>query len=238
MSNSTQLWLAADYHFPALYCCRVPITSPNGGLALPAPGPATVRLALIRAGIRLFGIEHTREKLFPVIRDALVLIRPPAKIAISNQILRAYKVSAGKNGKPENWVESIVNQEKAHAQGLLTIFFKLPADYRADFEKLFHCIGYWGRTDSLASCMETYVRTPNKAECAMPLRAIAKHLPVQPLLSTFANEFRDKQVQWEEVTTAFSSEHGPAIQIEIFVWPLVIQEQTSAGKLLVHKSII
>lgn len=238
MSNSKQLWLAADYHFPALYCCRVPITSPTGGLALPAPGPATVRLALIRAGIRLFGIEHTREKLFPVILNARVLIRPPARIAISNQCMRAYKVTAGKNGKPENWVESLVYQEKAHTQGLLTIFFELPAEYKADFEKIFHFIGYWGRTDSLASCVETYVSTPKKAECAMRLSAISKHLPVQPLLSTFANEFRDNQVQWEEVTSAFSSEHGPAIQIEIFVWPLLIQEQTSAGKLLVHKPII
>lgn len=40
-------WLAADYHFPATYSSRLPFSSPNSALISPAPGPATVRLALI-----------------------------------------------------------------------------------------------------------------------------------------------------------------------------------------------
>jgi hypothetical protein len=48
MEASSLTWLAADYQLPATYSCRVPMSSITSALALPAPGPATVRLALLR----------------------------------------------------------------------------------------------------------------------------------------------------------------------------------------------
>jgi len=74
-------WIAADYHFPSTYSCRIPMSSISTALAMPTPGPATVRLALIRTGIKLFGLEMTREELFPVIRDMTVRVRPPERVA-------------------------------------------------------------------------------------------------------------------------------------------------------------
>lgn len=64
-----QVWIAADYHFPSTYSCRIPMSSVSTALAMSTPGPATVRLALIRTGIKLFGLEMTRDELFPVVRD-------------------------------------------------------------------------------------------------------------------------------------------------------------------------
>src|SRR5260221_14674265 len=55
----TTEWLAAAYHFPATYSCRVPMSSMNSALAMPAPGPATVRLPLIRKGVELVGVKTT-----------------------------------------------------------------------------------------------------------------------------------------------------------------------------------
>jgi len=63
-------WFAADYHFPATYSCRLPFSSSNSALVSPAPGPATVRLALIRVGLELFGRDVVRDSLFPWIRAA------------------------------------------------------------------------------------------------------------------------------------------------------------------------
>ncbi len=93
MSEATLGWLAADYHLPATYSCRLPLSSANSALISPAPGPATARLALIRASLELFGRDVVRDSLFPWIRAARVLIRPPERVAISGQVLRAYKAN-------------------------------------------------------------------------------------------------------------------------------------------------
>jgi CRISPR-associated Cas5-like protein len=85
------IWLAADYHFPATYSCRIPMSSTTHAPTLPTPGPATVRLALLRRGIEVFGLALTREELFPVLRDMAVRIRPPEAVAISPQLLKASK---------------------------------------------------------------------------------------------------------------------------------------------------
>jgi hypothetical protein len=77
MSLAHLTWLAAEYHLPSLYSCRVPMSSMNSALALPAPGPATVRLALIRTGIEVFGLEYVRDELFPQIRAMGIRIHPP-----------------------------------------------------------------------------------------------------------------------------------------------------------------
>jgi hypothetical protein len=55
MSTNTHswLWLAADYHLPATYSCRLPMSSATSAPTSPGPGPATVRLALIRTSIEL-----------------------------------------------------------------------------------------------------------------------------------------------------------------------------------------
>src|SRR5262249_20927109 len=88
---SQTIWLAADYHFPGTYSCRVPMSSMNSIRAMPAPGPATIRLALVRTGIELFGEKRTRHDLFPIIRSAEIAIRPPERVAISTQKIHAYK---------------------------------------------------------------------------------------------------------------------------------------------------
>jgi hypothetical protein len=74
-----KIWLAADYHFPSTYSCRIPMSSMSSARVAPAPGPATVRLALIRRGIELFGIEGVRDELFPTIRALSVRVRPPER---------------------------------------------------------------------------------------------------------------------------------------------------------------
>ena len=51
----SQVWIAADYHFPSTYSCLIPMSSMNSASVMPAPGPATIRLALLRTGIERFG---------------------------------------------------------------------------------------------------------------------------------------------------------------------------------------
>ena len=98
MDASSLTWLAADYHLPATYSCRVPMSSITSALALPAPRLLIVRLALIRAGIETFGLEYVQSVLFPPICAMSIHIRPPARVALTTQVLRAYK---GKEPRPD-----------------------------------------------------------------------------------------------------------------------------------------
>ncbi len=89
--------------------------------ALPAPGPATVRLALLRTGIEVFGLPYVESVLFPLIRALPLHIRPPERVALSSQLLRAYKHA--KNGCNE----APISREMAHAHGsLFPSIFKFP----------------------------------------------------------------------------------------------------------------
>jgi len=72
---------------------NTPLSSAASALISPGPGPATVRLALIRVGIELFGPEVVQEELFSWIRSARLRVRPPERLAISEQVVRAYKAT-------------------------------------------------------------------------------------------------------------------------------------------------
>src|SRR5258708_17217821 len=94
---------------------------------LPTPGPATVRLALLRCSLELFGKAMTREVIFPTLRDMVVRIRPPESVAMSPQRLRAFKWVKEKHTKQPRIQESLMLREMAHAHGILTIYLHIPA---------------------------------------------------------------------------------------------------------------
>src|SRR5262249_28348103 len=100
------------------------MSSANCASGMPAPGPATVRLVLVRVGIGLFGLKIVRQELFPVLRAATVRIRPPERVAISQQQVRGYKWSEAKH-KRETIQESILVREMAHAAGSMTVFLQI-----------------------------------------------------------------------------------------------------------------
>ena len=138
-----RVWLAADYHFPSTYSCRIPMSSMNSAPVMPAPGPATVRLALVKAGIECFGLEVVRDQLFPVLRSVTVCIRPPERVAISQQVLHAYKWSVDKRRRTIVQ-ESIIVREMAHACGPMTIFLQVPEVLRAEATRDAPCGGLLG----------------------------------------------------------------------------------------------
>jgi len=170
MSEATLGWLAADYHLPATYSCRPPLSSANSALISPAPGPATVRLALIRASLELFGRDVVRDSLFPWIRAARVLIRPPERVAISGQVLRAYKADEDKGRVAIG--ESVIYREVAHAEGVMTVYLEISLEERNTWETLLRNIGYWGQASSFATCLEVSECAPETNECAQPLQAV------------------------------------------------------------------
>ncbi len=228
------IWLAADYHFPSTYSCRLPMSSMVSALVSPAPGPATVRLALIRTGIELFGIEHVREVLFPHIRSMNVFVRPPEKVALSIQVLRAYKADESRTSIQVN--EAPMNREMAHAEGLMTVYIEIPVADVEQWKALLLAIGYWGQTNSFASCIDIGHVTPNSDECALPLRRLSRHAILRPFFSCVLSEFRNSNVAWDDVVSLEGSPGKNPLKLDVYVWPLLLARHQHSGKLLVRSS--
>lgn len=227
------LWIAADYHLASTYSCRIPMSSMSSALVMPAPGPATVRLALIHTGIELFGLEMVREELFPIIRAMTVRVRPPARVAISQHTLRAYKGN-GNSPKSAALQESIITREMAHASGPMTIYLQIPASFEPIMRPLLQAVGYWGQSSSLTSCLSITQTPPIPGECAAPLVSLDPFLPLQPFFSCLATEFSSHQLLWIDIVPEDDKRKTKALQLDIYVWPLIIDYRHGTEKLLVR----
>lgn len=224
------MWLAADYHMPTTYSCRIPMSSMSSALALPAPGPATVRLALLRTGIEYLGWDIVRERIFPTLRAVPLALRPPERLALSKHLLHAYKWEQSRSGLGE----SIAVREIVHAEGPMTIYLEIPTDQETWYRTLLQAIGYWGQTDSLTCCTAITSHSPKLTECAQSLHERGTHHRLQGFLGTVLSEFRAPTVTWQEIMLAWESSSS-SLRLDIYIWPLVTQQISGAGRLLIRQ---
>lgn len=227
-----EIWLAADYHFPSTYSCRIPLSNPYSALALPAPCPATVRLALIRTAIELYGLDFTRESLFPTIRSMNVAIRPPARVSLTLQ--RMQLVKSHTNGSRKMVSESIGYREMAQAAGLMTVYIRIGVEIEAMCRKVLAAIGYWGQTNSLTSCINVYRAEPLCEECVKILDQGKDSISMADLFASIVTEFYSPNVEWEAFMPLTQHNQIQSLQLRLCIWPMKIWEQKWDGKILVR----
>lgn len=232
-----RVWVAATYHLPTTYSYRVPMSSSNSIQALPTPGPGTVRLALLKVCIELFGEIQTRDLLFPTLRSARLHIEPPARIALTTQLLRGYKVQVKAGTRAIRLGEGIMYREIAHADGNLRVFLEVPVSLEPFYSAAFTAIGYWGQSNSLACCIDVRRETPVIANCVHRLRDLAAPVLLAHYFAAIASEFRDADVTWGEVIPEMMAANTTAIQLDLYVWPLTICERRGSNTLLRHCSL-
>lgn len=231
------VWLAAEYHFPSTYSCRIPMSSMSSATVMPAPGPAAVRLALIRTGIECFGLDAVRDELFPVLRAAPVRVRPPEGVAISQHVVKGYKWREDK-AKHRTVQESIMVREMAHANGPVTVFLQIPQDVEQRLRVVLRSIGYWGQSSSLACCLGVTTSSPVPGECALPLAELDGTLPLRPYFSCLATEFRSDQISWSDIVSDDEDTQGlEALRLEVYVWPMLTVYHHGTQKLLLRSPL-
>ena len=233
----TRIWLAADYHFPATYSCRIPMSSASHATITPAPGPATVRLALIRTAIELFGLGFVRDKLFASICSLRVLIKPPERVAITPHRLRALKWEAGRKGTQDRVLESVMVREIAHAQGHMTVYLEIPLQEEVLYRQILQTIGYWGQTSSFACCVRITHETPQPWTYALPLRDLRNTELLQPLFICLLTEFRKPDLTWQEVAPVFHVNQRKAFHLDIYVWPMIVERKQNGSQILVRRRL-
>lgn len=234
--SADSVWLAAHYHFPATYSCRTPLSSKSSTLASPGPGPATVRLACIRASCEVWGSHVTREEVFPIICAAQMRVRPPEQVAISQQVLQGYKARSGQAHATPSLIASLQYREVAHAQGALSIYIQIPKSSTQHFQELLMAIGYWGQTDSLTMCLAVEEAAPNQSECLLPLRLFQGSGPLGAFLPCVLADFRQPGLTWEEVVPTAGERGGEELPlaVEVYIWPMQIVKRSSGNTLLVR----
>lgn len=225
-------WLAASYEMASIFTCRMPMSSPHSGLALPTPGPSTVRMAIIRSGIELYGAAFVKETLFDVIVSAPILIQPPRKIAISSHITHAYK------SEPLGLLsKTVAYRGFAHAEGPMTIYMNVPKKLEEAFTKIFLGIGYWGKSNSITSCVETKCASPKPGYIAMPLSETTSGQNLRDHFTSLVTEFGNNKVGWFDVVpNAYQVRRSP-IKLELYIWPLVYTDRRTSGSLLSFQAL-
>jgi hypothetical protein len=231
METAPCSWVRAEYHLPTLSSCRVPMTSITSARALPTPGPATVRLALIRTGIEVFGIPYMESVLFPLITALPLHIRPPERVALAPHVLHAYKI----DDKTQQQSCAPISREMAHAEGPLTIYLHLPIAMQDRFRQLLQMVGYWGQASSLACCTGIEQSQPPLDECATPLHLFKNHAPLRPFFSSLLSEFRATTLSWHDVMPLLGNTSPNPLRMEIYVWPLVTVMHHGSGRLLLRQ---
>jgi hypothetical protein len=233
--DQSGIWLTADYRFVSVYSYRMPMSSITAARVLPTPGPATVRLALVRVGFEFFGEEGTRNAIFPTVRAMAVRIQPPERVAFRWQTIQSYKAKKGSGQVILS--DSPTEREMVHTAGIMRIAINIPAGQADIFRELLAGIGYWGQASGLAWCTQVVQEALDTASCITPLRLIHGTQRVRSLFTGLATEFRDDTVRWEEVMPELIEQQSQAIKPEVYVWPLRVIEQRSTGMILGYCSI-
>jgi hypothetical protein len=119
----------------------------------------------------------------------------------------------------------------------MTVYIKVPTSCEDACREMLAAIGYWGQASSLTCCVGIEYAEPEIGECALPLSSLNTTCPVQRFFPCFVSEFRNAQVHWDEVMPSLHSRRMAAICIEVYVWPMVICERRSGGKMLLRRSL-
>ena len=180
-----------------------------------------MRLTLIRTGIEVFGLDYVRDELFPHIRAMEIRIRPPERVALSAQVLHAFKVDERAGGTQYS-TAPISREVPSQDTGLWT--------------ELLKAIGYWGQSSSLAYCTRVYRGSPDQKECVTILRNWKSHGLLEPFFSSIMSEFRAGTLSWDKVMPVVGAQKVETLKLDIYVWPMVITEQHGRGKLLLHRA--
>jgi hypothetical protein len=229
-----RFWIRATYNFPFTFSIRMPLSSMANSIALPAPGPATIRLALIKKGIEHYGVEFTKQVIFPIAIHTNILIKPPPEIAISSQLLHIFKHSEY-NGII-GLVPSIGIREIAHTFTTLEIFLNLAEEEEQIISHLLKSIGYWGQMDSITNCLEVCRLNPKLVDCAFLIDESSIFCKTNNYLRNFVTEIRDKKVTWDEVNRNHPFDRNNSfLKYDIIIWPLVITKYFENGYLLKFK---
>jgi hypothetical protein len=84
------MWLIAEYQPVGLFSLKHALATSSGGKSLLVPTPFALKMALLDAACRLWGVTKAKT-LWPALRDLPVALRPPERAVVTNLFTKILK---------------------------------------------------------------------------------------------------------------------------------------------------
>jgi len=88
------MWLIAEYQPVGLFSLKSALATSSGGKSLLVPTPYAIKMALLDAACRLWGVG-TAEDVWPTLRDLSVALRLPERVVVTNLFTKILKPRRG-----------------------------------------------------------------------------------------------------------------------------------------------
>lgn len=143
------MWLTAEYQPVGLFSLKQALATSSGAKSLLIPTPYALKMALLDAACRLWGVQQAR-RIWPTLRDLAVAASPPQRIVVTNlfaKVLKPRRNPAGP-GAPDAGPlgRTIAFREYVWAEGCWGIALQLDADAQvSELTELLIQINYLGK---------------------------------------------------------------------------------------------
>jgi CRISPR-associated Cas5-like protein len=169
------VWVCTKYIFGSTFSYRIPYFSSSYALSAPAPSPSTVKQALIASAINRSGNVEKGKELFEKIKSSSIVFGLPEKIIVFKAFMKRLKQKRkGQETKIKTPFGDLIERfehtfgirEYVIYGGPLTIYMDVPEDSVEETLRTAKGVQYFGTSDSLCTCVESYVSKPNFKGCA------------------------------------------------------------------------
>lgn len=89
------MWWTVTYTSSSFFSLKVATATSTGGKTLLIPTPYAVKMALLEAAIRAYGVEQGRSW-FTAIRDARIAVQPPDRVVVNHTFQKFLRPRRGK----------------------------------------------------------------------------------------------------------------------------------------------
>ena len=143
------MWLVAEYQPVGLFSLKQALATSSGGKSLLLPTPFAIKMALLDAACRLWGVRRARE-IWPALRDLPVALCLPKRAVVTNLFAKILKPrrNPARPGTPHAGPlgKTIAFREYVWAEGKLSIALNVDGgDRAAEMSELLLQINYLGK---------------------------------------------------------------------------------------------
>lgn len=213
------MWITAELHFALTYSYRMPDASPSFAVCSPVPSPAAIRLALVDAVIRHTGKVDEGARLFEMIRNAVVEVEPPERVAIFRVFLKRLKPEKPEKGKTTTVLESTGIREYCVPDGPMYVSIDVEEPAVELVQKAFCWLRRLGTTDSLLS-VRLVDREPRREFCARRVKEVRLEPGVLVGRLVYTLHELKPRVKFEAVNPFSGAGGSPFIKVQ-YLLPLV-----------------
>lgn len=120
------MWAIAVYHQVSMFSLKPADATSTGGRSLLVPTPFSIKMALLDAALRLYGVEAGSDH-FPLIRDLRIAISPPPRIIANNCFVRIHKPRREKGGQQSGGGDEV--EEESEGPFIRSVAFREYVQY-------------------------------------------------------------------------------------------------------------